>query len=590
MTGSPQKALPPPPALLRARRLFWLLAALVVLLAASCLYLGDQLRQTRLEGTRSNLVSQIRIVRNSPRPGNEARILGLIESARQLRSGIDLRSEAVTVVALRLHDRLSRRADTAPVWANPFFPSVWASSADNIEFNSDGRAIRLFADNDCLEIPTDRPNSRPFFRKGIPLAPPRSIATNSTGKLVASITNETVALLAQDPEGHFIEFVHLSPPKRRQPMAVAWHPDGNRLAVACQLVSPLGTVPEVAGPLELWDIERLRLGLNECHLGWDAVAPARPLVTPIDWSWRYTVAAGALLIAAVAGGAISIHRSILRQFETAALAAQSRAAELEQARETLSHAEKLRALGTLAAGIAHDFNNLLSVISMARQLVDRSLRPTGAPKEHLQHIGQAVEQGRTLVRGILGYSRDTLTLSKSTRVADVIDEVVTLLGRQFLGGLAVQVENDPSCPRLAINRGRLEQILLNLIVNAAEAMQSKGRLEVCSRLTNDPGPCLLLPASPGPWVEVTVSDSGPGIPPQVLPRIFEPFFTTKTLGQDRGTGLGLATVWRISQEEGYGIRLETNPASGTRFHISIPVPSRPKTTAPDPESKPTPPQ
>ncbi len=588
MTGSRHNALPTPPALLRARRLFWLLAALVVLLAATCLHLGDQLRQTRLEGTRSNLVAQIRIVRNSPRPGNEARIFGLIESARQLRSGIDLRSEAVTVLALRLHDRVSRRTETASIWANPLFPALWSASADNIEFNSDGRIIRLFADNDCLEIPTDRPASRPFFRKGIPLAPPRSMATNSTGKLVAAITNEAVALLAPDAGGRLVEFIHLNPPKRRQPMALVWHPDGNRLAVACQLVSPLGTATEVSGPLELWDVDRIRLALNDSNLGWNADAPTHPLVTPIDWSWRYTVAAGALLIAAIAGGAISIHRSILRQFETAALAAQARAAELEQARETLSHAEKLRALGTLAAGIAHDFNNLLSVISMARQLVERSLRPTGSPKEHLQHIGQAVEQGRTLVRSILGYSRDTLTLSKSTRVSVVIDEVVTLLGRQFLGGLAVHVESDPACPGVAINRGRLEQILLNLIVNAAEAMQSNGRLKVISRLTHDVGACLLLPASPGPWIEITVSDSGPGIPPEVLPRVFEPFFTTKTLGQDRGTGLGLATVWRISQEEGYGIRLETSPSSGTRFHISIPVSVRPKASAPDPESKPSP--
>ena len=571
MPDATHSLVPTLPALQRARRLYWLLTALVVMLAASCLHLGDQLRETRLEGTRSNLVAQVRFALASPRPNQETRILQLLDSARRLRSDVDLRSEATTVLAFRFHDRTGRRTNEPTVCANPIFPSAWSASADNIALSRDGRIIRLFANNDCLEIPVDRPTSRPFRIAGIPLNPPRLSMTNASGHLIAAITNDTVALLAFDRSGNPVEFVRLSPQRRRRPVALIWHPDGNRLAIACAINGIPSSMPESSGPLEIWDIERLRTSLEGLQLGWDSADPTLPLLTPTDWTWRYTVAAGAILIACIAGGAILIHRSILRQYEEAVAAAQARSAELERARETLAHAEKLRALGTLAAGIAHDFNNLLSIISMARQLVERALRPSGVPREHLLHIGQAVEQGRSLVRSILGYSRDTMTLSRFTRIPEVTDEVVTLLHRQFLSGLTVKVEHTGECPRVAVNRGRLEQVLLNLLVNAAEAMGGRGTLTLITRGATDPGECLLPPAEDSAWAEISISDTGPGIPPELLPRIFEPFFTTKTIGQERGTGLGLATVWRIAEEEGFGIRLETSVGLGSTFHIFIPV-------------------
>lgn len=577
-------SLPVQPALQRARRLFWLLATLVVMLAATCLYLGDELRQTRLEGTRSNLVAQVRFALASLRPTHEGRVLQWIETARHLRSDTDLRSEAASVLALRFHDRTGRRTEDVPVCAHPVFPSAWAAGVDNLELSGDGRFIRLFANNDCIEIPTDRPIARPFRRPGIPLSPPHLVVTNRDASFIAAATNETVVLYAPDPSGNPVELLRLSPPRRRKPVALAWHPDGNRLVVASMLNPLPGTLPESSGPLEIWDMTRLRLALDRLDLGWDPAVPTAPLVTPTDWTWRYTVAAGALLIACLAGGAILIHRSILRQYEEAAAAALSRAVELERARDTLAHAEKLRALGTLAAGIAHDFNNLLSVISMARQLVERALRPTGTSRDHLQHIGQAVEQGRTLVRSILGYSRDTMTLSRSTSVPEVTDEVITLLSRQFFAGLSLTVAHAPDLPRIEVNRGRLEQVLLNLLVNAAEAMQGKGSLRVETATCADPGECLLPPAGDGPWIGIRVDDSGPGIPPEVLPRIFEPFFTTKTLGQERGTGLGLATVWRIAREEGFGIRLETAVGVGTTFTILLPVEARSQTTPATPDT------
>ena len=156
--------------------------------------------------------------------------------------------------------------------------------------------------------------------------------------------------------------------------------------------------------------------------------------------------------------------------------AAERADEPDPIRDRMAQGDKLRALGTLAAGVAHDFNNLLSVIQMSRQLVERSVKPTGTTKEQLENIAQAVEQGRPVVRSILGYSRDTLVLTRNVRVPELVEEILTLLRGQFLGGVAVRTTLASDLPPVEVNRGRLEQVLLNLIVNASEAMGNRGAI------------------------------------------------------------------------------------------------------------------
>ena len=114
-------------------------------------------------------------------------------------------------------------------------------------------------------------------------------------------------------------------------------------------------------------------------------------------------------------------------------------------------------------------------------------------------------------------------------------------------------------------------MLLNFIVNAAEAMNGRGRLEIRAARTESASGCVKPPPGNGPWVELSVADSGPGIPEEVLPRIFEPFFTTKNLGNHRGTGLGLATVWRLAEEEQFGLRVRTEPGRGTEFSVLVSI-------------------
>jgi signal transduction histidine kinase len=124
--------------------------------------------------------------------------------------------------------------------------------------------------------------------------------------------------------------------------------------------------------------------------------------------------------------------------------------------------------------------------------------------------------------------------------------------------------------------------MLTLIVNASEAMDGGGQLAVRAQLVATAGGCLRPPRDSGPWVELSVADSGPGIPADVLQRIFEPLFTTKNLGNHRGTGLGLATVWRISEEEGFGPRVRTEGGVGTEFQVLVLSAQPPPTQSPAP--------
>jgi signal transduction histidine kinase len=148
---------------------------------------------------------------------------------------------------------------------------------------------------------------------------------------------------------------------------------------------------------------------------------------------------------------------------------------------------------------------------------------------------------------------------------------VGLLSRQFLSGIALKLELDRDLPAVRTSRGKLEQILLNLIVNASEAMEGKGSLRIAVRRQKAAGSSLVVPASVAPeYIEVLVADSGPGMAPEILARIFEPFFTTKNIGATRGTGLGLSMVHTMAEQEGLGIAVKTTIGKGTEFRLYVP--------------------
>jgi signal transduction histidine kinase len=253
--------------------------------------------------------------------------------------------------------------------------------------------------------------------------------------------------------------------------------------------------------------------------------------------------------------------------------ASQRASELELAQKELLHGQKMKALGTLAAGIAHDFNNLLSIIRLSNDVIGRDAATNSSVREEVESIENAVQQGRAVVRSMLGYSRKAADQPCLYTPGDVLADTVALLSKQFLGGIVLTMDVDRATPQVWGAPSRLEQILLNLIVNAAEAMNGHGRLFIAAKNRPSlPDESLVLRPRPGQeYVEFSVSDSGPGIAPEIFPRIFEPFFTTKIVGTSPGTGLGLSTVYTIAQQDGLGLAVKTEQGVGTTFRVWIPV-------------------
>jgi signal transduction histidine kinase len=261
----------------------------------------------------------------------------------------------------------------------------------------------------------------------------------------------------------------------------------------------------------------------------------------------------AALFAICAGMFIFLmQRRMIAGYERVEAITRAQREKLETAQDELVHSQKMRALGTLAAGIAHDFNNLLSVIRLSNQLAVEETKPSGAAKDNMDAVESAVAQGETIVQSMLGYSRAAGELDKEYSVAAALSETVAMLGKKFLSGIVLKLEVAPDLPLVHGARGRMEQILLNLVVNAAEAMKGHGILRLAAHIISSGNDCVLKPRAAPNYIEVLVSDSGPGIREDILPRIFEPFFTTKNAGATPGTGLGLSTVYTMAEQDGLG--------------------------------------
>ena len=265
----------------------------------------------------------------------------------------------------------------------------------------------------------------------------------------------------------------------------------------------------------------------------------------------------------------------MREFASAETELTVQRHDLEKANFSLLHSQKMKALGTLAAGMAHDFNNLLSVIRMSNKLIARETRGNAEVTELADSVEAAVLQGKQVVSSMLSYSREETGPLRS--VAAVVREAATLLSTEFLSGITLRLDIDDDIPAVDVPAGRIEQILLNLIVNASEAMNGSGRLAITVRRAarQAAAVCLLPPHHAAEYVEISVADSGPGIPKAIADRIFEPFFTTKHAGNDPGTGLGLSMVYTIAERDGMGLALLSPPGAGATFSILIPVPAAP---------------
>ncbi len=227
----------------------------------------------------------------------------------------------------------------------------------------------------------------------------------------------------------------------------------------------------------------------------------------------------------------------------------------------LAQADKLSSIGLLAAGVAHEINTPLAVISSYAQMLGKQLRSDTRIGPVLEKITQQSFRASEIANGLLNFSRTSTTEFRETNLNQVIHDTLSLLEHQFkTAQIDVDVELAENLPPIHGNQGKLQQVFLNLLLNAKEAMPGGGRLRVAT-LANG-------------HVEAIVADSGSGIAPEHLKRIYDPFFTTKNMpkpGERRGTGLGLAVTYGIIQEHAGKIQVESAPGAGTTFHLEFPL-------------------
>ncbi|MBX3231356.1 MAG: response regulator [Labilithrix sp.] len=237
--------------------------------------------------------------------------------------------------------------------------------------------------------------------------------------------------------------------------------------------------------------------------------------------------------------------------------------------EQLRAVQKMEAIGRLAGGVAHDFNNLLSVILSYTNLAIETLPPQHPLQEDFAEIVAAGKRGESLTRQLLTFSRRQLLQMTPLVIRDVVDTTGKMLGRLIGEDIELRFFHDGEPAAAKVDRGQLEQVIVNLVVNARDAMPEGGRLTIGTRcMTLDAHEAAPLDLPAGTYVCLSVEDNGVGMDPPTLARTFEPFFTTKGLG--KGTGLGLATAYGIVKQSGGAITIESMPAVGTTVRIYLP--------------------
>jgi PAS domain S-box-containing protein len=244
--------------------------------------------------------------------------------------------------------------------------------------------------------------------------------------------------------------------------------------------------------------------------------------------------------------------------------------ERAQLAEQFQHAQKMESIGRLAAGVAHDFNNVLTAIIGGVQLVALEHDPDDPVLERLREIERAGERGAALTHQLLAFSRKQVLRPRVLALNAVMEESTKMLRRLLGEDIRLVTVLDPELGRVKVDPGQIDQIVLNLAVNARDAMPQGGQLVLETRnvVLDDERLQRELALPPGPYVMLTVRDTGVGMDATTLSRIFEPFFTTKEHG--KGTGLGLSTVYGIVKQSGGSISVESAPAHGTRLTVYLP--------------------
>jgi two-component system, cell cycle sensor histidine kinase and response regulator CckA len=235
--------------------------------------------------------------------------------------------------------------------------------------------------------------------------------------------------------------------------------------------------------------------------------------------------------------------------------------ERKRLEEQLHHSQRLEAVGRLAGGVAHDFNNLLMVITGYSHMLLDAMHPSDPARQDLEQVVKASERATDLTRQLLAFSRRQGVRASLVNLNVLVQEMDRMLRRVLGEEIEFSVRLAPELKTVRADPGQIEQVILNMVVNARDAMPAGGQLLIETRNSGPPSK---------DSVTISISDTGIGMDSQVLSRVFEPFFTTK----EHGTGLGLATSYGIIKENGGDLRAESTPGKGTCFHIELPAAAR----------------
>jgi len=298
--------------------------------------------------------------------------------------------------------------------------------------------------------------------------------------------------------------------------------------------------------------------------------------------------ADALILLQVFLGVVAVSSLVLatalRAQQDATVANARMIAALTESEQRLRQSQKMEAIGQLAGGVAHDFNNVLAAILMQLGEIRLVKDLPRMAAELLSDVEQAAQRAARLTRQLLVFSRQQAMQSRVLDLNQLVRNHARLLRRVVPSTHELSVQLNPAPLIVAADAGMIEQVMLNLVLNARDAQREGGKILVIT------APRSILPGSrrgtsdnelpPGDYAVITVSDSGIGIPPENVPRLFEPFFTTKPPGQ--GTGLGLATAYGIVQQHGGTIAVDSRPGFGTTMEVWLPITEAPVAEDADP--------